>query len=236
MQLARVAYPTCRGSSASSGWFAHGRNACVRDDVESSQLVHRTIHLGGERGEVTYIDAAGDSPTAGRLDLGNGLGKVGRCAHAVRNSDDLSRDVDRDDARAFLREPHRVRATLPPSRAAPVGRARCARRAARARARAVTVRSPTAVAACSSAQRSTRKATVVRTCPGTGLAATASVMAVQTRACRWMRWARPWASRTRRSVGSRAPSIAAVTGMRPRLPDMAGMAKACGTGRRRGHP
>ena len=106
-------------------------------------------------------------------------------------------------------------------------RVRWEMRAARARAYAVTRRSPTVPAASSSAQRSRRYVTVERTGTRRGLAAAARPTAVDRTEWRWVRWARSWARRTRRSAGLRALSMEAVTRILPGLP---GMAKARGIG------
>src|SRR5690349_2618529 len=67
-------------------------------------------------GRVAHVGLAGDDAPVEVLDLPRGLLEVLRRRHLVAHRGQLLADVERDDVRALLRQPHRVRATLPPRR------------------------------------------------------------------------------------------------------------------------
>ncbi len=99
-------------------WCTTGSDSGVgHDDIESTQLLDAGVHRGLHRVEVTDVGFERHDPTVETLDQLDRFGHVFRCCRGdLRVLPDRTADVERDDIRAFLREPHRVTTPLTTSR------------------------------------------------------------------------------------------------------------------------
>ncbi len=92
-----------------------GPDACVGDDdVQPAELLNTAVHRGFERVVFADIDLGGDDPSVQRLDQVGCFREVFGSRRWGRRVGEGLADVDGDDVRAFLRQPHCVAASLPP--------------------------------------------------------------------------------------------------------------------------
>jgi hypothetical protein len=93
-------------------------NACVGDDdVQAAELLDAAVDGRLERVVIADVDLGGDDPSVQRLDqVGRFREVFGSRRWGWRVGEGLA-DVDGDDVRAFLRQPHSMTTSLPPRRA-----------------------------------------------------------------------------------------------------------------------
>jgi len=80
-----------------------------QDQLELTLAPH---HPGRDPGVVPDVGLGGHDPPVQRLDLLHRLGQVLRRRHRIRHRIHLRAEIDGDDVRALLRQPHRVAAAL----------------------------------------------------------------------------------------------------------------------------
>jgi hypothetical protein len=75
-------------------------------------VCHAVVDALGQRLEITHAGLDRHGRASKPFDQRDGLGEIGRRRHRVRHAFDLPADVDGDDVRALLGQPHRVTAAL----------------------------------------------------------------------------------------------------------------------------
>jgi hypothetical protein len=91
-------------------------SSSARPKLKPAQLGHPVVQRGLQRTVVPDVGLGGHDPPVQRLDLLDRLIQILRRRHRIRHRSHLASQIDRDDVRALLRQPHRVAAALPARR------------------------------------------------------------------------------------------------------------------------